>query len=128
MLPFKCLYLNICPFKSPSIDRERSRRLPRAFLMCVSRCLMNQSRKAIPSKSGLSDGILRWQQEVCKSRRWIQKGAKIVFPYKSGNGFQPTVAAVPSIFFALYLSPALSHTHLSSSVLFNGVNYPIRFQ
>lgn len=84
---------------------------------------MNRSGKTIPSKSGLSNGILRWQQEVCKSQCQIRKGAQIVFHYKTGNGFEPTVAAVPSIF----CSPP-TPLHLSSSVLFNGVNFPIRFQ
>lgn len=99
--------------------------------MQVSYCFMNLSWKTIPSKSGLSNGILRWQQEVCKWQCQIWKGAYIVFHYKTGSGLQPTVAAVPSIFCSPPLSFSLSH--LSSSVLlmvyafpnvFNSINNP----
>ena len=55
-------------------------------------------------KSGLNNGILRWQQEVCKSQCQIRKAAQIVFHYKTGNGFEPTVAAVLSICCSVYLS------------------------
>lgn len=110
---FKYLCLYICPFNSETVSEWIW--LPEeAFLMSVSRCLVNQRRKTIPSKSGLSNGILRWQQEVCKSQCHIGKGAQIVFHYKTGNGFKATAAAVPSIFCSLYLS----HTHIYHQVFF----------
>lgn len=114
------LCLNICPFKV----REWLGLLQEAFLMFVSCCLVNQSRKTIPSESRLSNGILRWQQEVCKSRCQIREGSADSVPTIKLEWIDLPVTAVPSIIWSLYLSVS----HLSSSVLFNVVNFPIVFQ
>lgn len=92
--------------------------------MSVSYCLVNRSGKTIPSNSRLCNGILRWQQEVCKTIVSDSTGSNDSVPTIKAEWIDPLVAAVPFIFRSL----SLSLSHLLSCALFNRVNFPIRFQ